>query len=319
MSIQWLSRNQILSRRWSGKELGDLSAVFNPGAIYFDEKFRLLVRVQTRGRETCLVRTESINGQDFRGHEPISRIRGIEDVASPLYHVYDPRLTDIDGVVYVTVAMDIGEGCQVGIARTNDFEDFEFLAIALDHDTRNAVLFPERIGGRYLMLSGPNRVHQTVGATDGDAVSLYESEDLLHWSKVGPVFRGRPHYWDELVGSGPPPVRMSEGWLHIYHGIATHVGSPDIYQAGAILLDPDDPTKVIARTRRNILEPREPWEMTGYVPNIVFPTGLVLQHQSPHSAAPEDAAAFIYYGAANTCVGLVTCRAGELVKACLED
>ena len=90
----------------------------------------------------------------------------------------------------------------------------------------------------------------------GDAIWLTESDDLVEWRPVGEVMSGRPHYWDELIGSGPPPVKTEAGWLHLYHGVATHFASSNIYQAGAVLLDLEDPSRVIARTWDNILEPR---------------------------------------------------------------
>ena len=92
-----------------------------------------------------------------------------------------------------------------------------------------------------------------------------------------PLIEGRFHYWDEFIGSGPPPVKTRQGWLHIYHGVAGHFGSSNIYQAGVMLLDLNDPSKVLARSWCNILEPRELFELTGQVPNVVFPSGMIVK------------------------------------------
>jgi beta-1,4-mannooligosaccharide/beta-1,4-mannosyl-N-acetylglucosamine phosphorylase len=178
------------------------------------------------------------------------------------------------------------------------------------------VLFPERIGGKYLRLERPNTVRLADGPTTGCQIVLAESTDLLHWRSVAPVMSGRAHYWDELIGSGPPPVKTRAGWLHIYHGIATHFGSTNIYQAGAVLLDLANPSQVIARTRDNILEPRLPYELAGQVPNVVFPSGLIVQHSDDEGFAEPDSKIYLYYGAADTCVGLAICRVSDLIAAC---
>ena len=99
----------------------------------------------------------------------------------------------------------------------------------------------------------------------------------LHWEPVATLIEGRFHYWDEFIGSGPPPVKTRQGWLHIYHGVAGHFGSSNIYQAGVMLLDLQDPSKVLSRSWCNILEPREMYELTGQVPNVVFPSGMIVK------------------------------------------
>ena len=154
------------------------------------------------------------------------------------------------------------------------------------------------------------------GVTSGDEIVLSRSDDLLDWRAVAPVMRGRLHCWDELIGPGPPPVKTREGWLLVYHGIATHLASACIYQAGVALLALDDPSTVLARSRNNILEPRELYEMTGQVPNVVFPSGMIVEGYDEQGFAHTDGRALIYYGAADTSVGLATATVGELIAAC---
>ncbi|MFC1639404.1 glycoside hydrolase family 130 protein [Gemmatimonadota bacterium] len=294
----------------------DATSVFNPGAIKFGSKYLLMLRVQTRGRETFLVMAESGNGRDFVPRNELVQFNGIDQVVEPIYHVYDPRLTQIDESVYVMFAADMNDGCRLGVARTLDFEEFEFVGFGAEKDIRNGVLFPERFGGKYLRLDRPNTTALQSGPPSGDEIFLSESEDLVHWWRLGSVFRGRPHYWDERIGSGPPPVKTRDGWLHVYHGIATHFGSSNIYQAGVLLLDLEDPCKVVARGRNNILEPRELYELTGQVPNVVFPGGMIVEEYDDSGYAKVDSEVFLYYGAADTCVGLATTTVGELLLAC---
>ena len=117
------------------------------------------------------------------------------------------------------------------------------------------------------------------------------------------------------MGAGPPPIKTREGWLQIYHGIATHFSSSNIYQAGVFLMDLADPSKVIARGRLNVLEPRELYELTGQVPNVVFPGGAVPERVDAEGFADPDGELYVYYGAADTCVGLARCRLADLIEA----
>jgi predicted GH43/DUF377 family glycosyl hydrolase len=166
------------------------------------------------------------------------------------------------------------------------------------------------------MLERPNRPQNEGAPSSGDAITLSSSEDLKRWQPEGTVLTGRNHYWDELVGAGPPPLLTREGWLLLYHGVATHFRSVNIYQAGAVLLDRDDPRKVLARTSENILEPRALYELTGQVPNVVFPSGLTVDRVDDDGCAPLDAHVWVYYGAADTAVGVATTTVGALLDAC---
>ena len=297
-------------------DLVDPSSVFNPGAIEHDGRIHLMLRVQARSRRTFMVMADSDDGIKFRvANRPVV-LDGIETVSKRLYHVYDPRLTRVGSDLLVLFAADTDDGCNIGVAKTEDLRRFEFLGLETSNDSRNAVLFPERFGDRYLRLERPNLIQPEGGPPTGDQVVLAESDDLLHWSACGDVFRGRPRYFDERIGSGPPPIKTREGWLHIYHGVATHFQSSSIYQAGAVLLDLQDPTKLLARTRDNILEPREPYELTGQVPNVVFPSGMVARSVADEGYATLDSELLVYYGAADTCVALATTTVEERLAAC---
>jgi predicted GH43/DUF377 family glycosyl hydrolase len=293
----------------------DVSSVFNPGAIKFNNKYILLLRVQNRGRETCIVKAESDNGVDFKVDNKIVDFKGMEKVKEKIYHIYDARITKIDDVYYIMFAMDMDAGCQLGLAKTTDFEDFEFLGIVSDGDIRNGVLFPEKINGKYLRFDRPNKVQLEGGPSSGNTIYLSESDDLLKWKAVKPVMGGRFHYWDENIGSGPAPVKTREGWLQIYHGVAMHFGSANIYQAGVSLHDLSDPSIVLHRGKYNILEPRELFELVGQVPNVVFPSGMIVENYNSDGFASMDSKVLVYYGAADTVVGLATSTIKELIEA----
>ncbi len=315
--------------------LVDATSVFNPGACRLEtEQPLLLLRVQTRGRRTIFMRAFGNDRGEFSVEPRIVQISGLDRLgesariepqtakagdqgrpAGGIHHIYDPRITRLEGRWFVTCSIDTNSGCRVGIFTTDDFSRLELLSVTGDVDVRNGVLFPEKTGGRYLLLERPNTVHSTTGVTSGDAIELLSSEDLVRWKSEGPVFSGRRHFWDELIGPGPPPVKTADGWLLLYHGVATHLNA-FIYQAGAVLLKLDDPGVVLGRTRDNILEPRELYEMVGQVPNVVFPSGLICGEHDPDGFLPADNVIEVVYGAADSCVGAATATVQELVTAC---
>jgi len=285
-------------------DIVDPSSVFNPGAVRWGDRYLLMLRVQTRGRRTHFVMAESPNGREFTVWNEAVRIPGLDRVGEPLYHVYDPRITEIDGGFIVMFAADTENGCRLGTARTADFRSFELIGFGTHPDIRNGALFPARFGGRYLRLDRPNRPAGPNDPASGDAICVSESEDLIEWTSRGPVMRGRPRYWDERIGAGPPPVRTRHGWLLIYHGVATHFASVNIYQVGVALLDLEDPLRLVARSPDNVLEPRKLYELVGQVPNVVFPSGMIVDDFDDEGYAREDSVVRVYYGAADTTVCL---------------
>jgi len=321
-AVQRCGRNPILTRDDIpdvSPLVSDVTSVFNPGAIKDGDRYLLLLRVQTRGRETVLMLAESDDGEQFTVQPRLLTIDGLDDVGERIYHIYDPRQTRIGDNIYIVFAADVDGACRLGIARTRDFQRLELVSWTGDRDTRNGVLFQEKVGGRYLRLERPNRVRLENGVTTGSEIVLAESDDLVDWRIAGPVMAGRAHSWDELIGSGPPPVKTREGWLHIYHGVATHFASANIYQAGVALLDLDDPSRVIARGRNNILEPREIYELIGQVPNVVFPSGMIVEDVDDAGFARPASRVLVYYGAADTVVGLATTTIAELMRQALLD
>lgn len=330
------SKNPIITRRDINSdllELQDVSSIFNPGAVVFEDKILLLLRVQNRGRETLLVKAVSENGVDFIIEDHPIIIKGLDpeltDLAKSswekippskfeIYHVYDPRITKLEGKYYVICAIDTSIGCLLGQFITESFEELIFQGFVSEIDVRNGVLFPEKINGKYYRLERPNQVNLLNGPKSGSNITVSCSNDLLHWEGISNLFSGRPHYWDELIGSGPPPLKTKYGWLHIYHGVATHFSSSNIYQAGISFLDLNNPEIVLKRGKYNILEPREIYELTGQVPNVVFPSGMIARTYDEAGFVKNDSEILIYYGAADTCIGLVTTTPEELNNLCRE-
>jgi predicted GH43/DUF377 family glycosyl hydrolase len=312
--------NPILTRldiRSGHPSLRDVSSVFNPGGILYQGKILLLLRVQNRGRETILVKAVSEDGRMFTVDDKPLPIKGLDACPRRIFHIYDPRITLLEGTYHVICAIDTDKGCFLGWFTTSDFEELQFQGLVSEAEVRNGILFPQRIGGKYLRFERPNKVLLENGVTSGSTIVCSESEDLLHWQARGEVFSGRPHFWDELIGSGPPPLKTKEGWLHIYHGIATHFAGVNIYQAGVSLHDLNKPWITLARGRYNILEPRELWELTGQVPNVVFPSAAIPLNTDAEGFIADDTEILVYYGAADTCIGLAVTTVKELMEGCL--
>jgi beta-1,4-mannooligosaccharide/beta-1,4-mannosyl-N-acetylglucosamine phosphorylase len=244
-------------------------------------------------------------------------IRGFDQVEHIVHHLYDPRLTVLDGALYALLAADTDDGCRLVTLRADDLLRWRMLGFDRDGDRRNGVLFPARIGGRFARLQRPNAVAAAGGPPTGDEITIAYSDDLVSWTAERSVMRGRPRFWDERIGAGPPPIRTRDGWLLIYHGVATHFGSCNIYQAGVCLLDADDPSRVVARSPLNILEPREPYELLGQVPNVVFPSAAIVAEEDAEGFALGSSPVRVYYGAADTVVGLAETTIGALLADCV--
>lgn len=304
-------KNPVITRRdiqITHPALQDVSSVFNPGGVRHEGKFLLLLRVQNRARETYFLPAISTNGVDFDIYDQPTEILNLDRCPHKIYHIYDARITaDKAGFYHIFAAIDTDKGCFLGYFKSQDFRHMDFIGIASKPDVRNGVLFPNR----KLRFERPNEERVSGGVKSGVRIVCSQSNNMLDWQEIDEVFAGRAHYWDELIGSGPPPLLCDEGWLHIYHGVATHFGSSNIYQAGISLHDRDRPWITLARGRYNILEPREDYELLGQVPNVVFPSAAI-----PHSDCeilPHNTLINIYYGAADTCVGLALATVDELL------
>ena len=307
-------KNPVITRRdlmSQDPALIDVSSIFNPGGVMHESKFLLLLRVQNRARETFFVKALSSDGLIFELDDHPVQITNLSRCPHGIYHIYDARITRHPGndTYDVICAMDTDAGCFLGYFVSENFTSLDFIALVSPPDVRNGVL----LEGTNYRFERPNRHQGSDGVKTGTAITCSHSEDRLIWQDVAEVFSGRPHYWDELIGSGPPPLKTEAGWLHIYHGVATHFGSANIYQAGVSLHDLERPWITLSRSKYNILEPRELYELTGQVPNVVFPSAAIPLQKDAEGFVPLNSEVYIYYGAADTCVGLVICTIRDLI------
>ena len=220
------------------------------------------------------------------------------------YGVEDPRITYIDGEYLITYSAYSQYGVRVGLARTEDFSQVERVAYITQPDMRNVVIFPEKFGEYYVRLDRPH--------TELTRWSIWisYSKDLIHWGRSKVVMRAQFYRWDAMkLGPGAPPIKTEKGWLNIYHGVfETMAGA--VYRLGVALHDLKDPAKIIGVGDNWILEPEDPWERVGYVPNVVFSCAAVPE---------EDGTLKIYWGGADTVMCVGTANIHELVEHCLKE
>ncbi|MBD7911273.1 MULTISPECIES: glycoside hydrolase family 130 protein [Clostridium] len=215
---------------------------------------------------------------------------------------YDPRLVKIDDAFYIVWCVDFG-GAALGMGMTKDFKEFTRLENPFIPFNRNGVLFPRKVHDKYLLLSRPS----DSGHTPFGDIFISESPDLVYWGKHRRVMsRGGSGWWQGTkIGGGAIPIETSEGWLLFYHGVSGTCNG-FVYSIGAAILDIDNPSKVLYRTRDYLLTPEKEYETTGFVPNVAFPCAT-LQDSATGKIT-------IYYGAADTYVAVAYAKVQELIR-----
>lgn len=200
------------------------------------------------------------------------------------YGVEDARVTPFEGGFLITHVSVSRLGITTSLLRTTDFRTFERLGTIFPPDHKDVVLFPERVDGNHLALTRP--MPGSFGKVLG--IWLAESPDLVHWGGLRPIALPRPGAWDEnRIGASLVPIRVDDGWLELYHG----ADRTNRYGMGALLLDADDPSRVLARTPDPLLVAEVDYERRGFLHDVVFPSGHV---------DLGDGQIRVYYGAADT-------------------
>ena len=281
------------------------AAVMNPGATEQNGDVVLLLRVADRAGYSNIhvARSKSgLAGWDIEP-EPILRY-GLERWRYEQYGCEDARVVYLadEKRWYITYTAYSPAGAAVALARSDDLVTAERVGLIFSPNNKDAVLFPTRFDGRWAVLHRPD-------AGGMEHIWSAYSPDLIHWGEPHCVLpEGGGPAWDAAkVGAGPPPVLTRHGWLLIYHGVKAY-GGHYVYRAGAAMLDRDKPHKVIARAREWIFQAEEPYELSGLVPNVVFPSGLLLRGDE----------LWMYYGAADSHTCLAIARLDD-VLAILEE
>lgn len=236
-----------------------------------------------------------------------------------LLRLYDPRIIPIGDEIYLCLAMDTVHGLRGCIARLNDtLDDFEIISASVP-DNRNMVLFPEKIGGYYVRLERPFPVYSR--GKDRFDIWLSKSADLKFWGESELLLGVEDvPYANDKIGPAAPPVKTKYGWLTLFHAVDKEREGRgqtewDLhwnkrYTAGVMLLDLENPAKVIGMSKEPLIVPDMPYERDyGFRQNVIFPGGMIVE---------DDGSVKIYYGAADSveCVAFTTVE--ELVALCTE-
>ena len=227
--------------------------------------------------------------------------------------IYDPRLTVIDGKCYVCFAMNTRHGLRGGIAVTEDFAKFDIISLTAP-DNRNMVLFPEKINGMFMRLERPMPVYSR--GRNSEAFDLWSSmsPDMEFWGRTKLVLgKEQVPFTNSKIGPGAPPIKTREGWLCTFHSVqnmdvnlyAWERSWRKSYYGGLMLLDLNDPSKIIAMAEKPLLMPDSDYELDGFRGSVIFPGGMILE---------DSGEVKIYYGAADTVECLATADVNDLLK-----
>lgn len=295
--------------------------IFNAGVAKFQGKYVMVFRndfdhIPRGGFRGCVVGVAfSDDGKNWAVRD--TPFLSPESLGDPdVTRVYDPRLTVMEGRCYLCFAVDTRHGLRGGIAVTDDFEKIQVLSLS-EPDNRNMVLFPEKIGGTYVRLDRPMPVYSR--GKDRFDLWLSRSPDLRYWGdhKLLLGVEDVP-FANDKIGPGAPPIKTEAGWLTLFHAVHRDDAGrgkngwedkwTKCYHAGIMLLDMEDPSKIIGMSREPLLAPETSWEADdGFRTNVIFPGGMLLE---------DSGEVKIYYGASDTVECLATADVHDLIALC---
>jgi beta-1,2-mannobiose phosphorylase / 1,2-beta-oligomannan phosphorylase len=321
--------------------------VYNPGAIYEDGKYHLFYRAVGRGEDwhSSIGHAVSDDGERF---ERLAEPALVRENDSEKRGLEDPRITKIDDTFYMAYAAYDGVSPRLSIATSKDLmiwkkygpalKNFKFENVGgeflkwqngkfvrktkVGEWSKSGGIFPRKIDGKYWMMFGEYKIWMAT------------SDDLISWSVISaPMVECRPeNFFDcAFVEMGPPPIETEKGWLVLYHGIDFKAN----YRIGFVLLDLEDPQKILFRCDEPIFEAQEPYELSGLIdilpggvdalqkmnekdllmhiqkmknknkmPTVVFCPGAVL----------KDGVLRIFYGAGDDLICTATAEIGDILN-----
>ncbi|HHN48400.1 MAG TPA: glycosidase [Bacteroidales bacterium] len=319
-----------------------IECLLNPGAFRFNNKTWLLCRVAERppqnegsmqvpvftNKGEIEIKTFYLNDPDLDASDPrviiykgvnylttLSHLRlvcsedGIHfyepDGFKPLfgegplesYGIEDCRVSTFEGGYHLTYTKVSSVAVGVGYMFTEDWKSFDRRGMIFPPHNKDCAIFDEKVNGKYFALHRPSSPE-----LGGNFMWIAESPDLWHWGNHKCIAVTRPAMWDSArIGAGAAPIKTSEGWLEIYHG----ANKENRYCLGALLLDLNEPWKVLARSKDPIMEPIMDYEKTGFFGNVIFTNGHVV----------EGDRISMYYGASDE----VICGAHLSIKQILDS
>jgi predicted GH43/DUF377 family glycosyl hydrolase len=281
-----------------------VATVHNAGVVKHNGRYIMLFRSHLHNGRSIIGRADSDDGFSFTVHPKPFLTPETDSIFGEYeeFGVEDLRINPVEDEYLLAYSAYSRHGVRIALASTRDFEKVERIALITQADLRNVVIFPEKFSGRYVRLDRP---HSEISPW---SIWISYSPDLVHWGDSKVIMKPVPYHWDEMkIGPGAPPFKTEKGWLSIYHGVfETMAGA--VYRLGVALHELEDPAKVIGVSDEWILQPEDSWEVSGYVPNVVFSCGAVPE---------DDGKVKIYWGGADTVMCAGTAHVDELVDLCL--
>lgn len=280
------------------------NSVFNSAVVPFEGGFVGVFRCDSRSISMDIFLGRSSDGIHWQIEDEPLVFTGADGEILHKEYRYDPRVCFLEDRYYITWCNGY-HGPTIGVAYTHDFKTFTQLENAFLPFNRNGVLFPRKIGGRYLMMSRPS----DNGHTPFGDIFVSQSPDMEFWGRhrymMGTV-KGNESAWQSTkIGPGSVPIETDEGWLLIYHGVLTTCNGY-VYRIGCALLDLEEPWKVKFRPNEYLMAPIELYECVGDVPNVVFPCATLCDADTGRIT--------MYYGCADTVTGMAFTTVEELLR-----
>ena len=331
MKLKKYENNPILTKNPSNQ--WEELCVLNPAVIFNDEDqtFYMLYRAAGNDKQhyIYLGLAKSKDGIHFerQSNEPLIKpdVNGADGGGCE-----DPRLVKIEDYYFLTYASRplapgqywredkeyfgfqpkagprvlIYNDTETHLAVSKDLVNWKKLGRITDPrtDDRDVIIFPETCGGKYVKISRDMYKCGEGHENKNPAMWISFSNDLLDWREEEQLFYQGQEEWESAkVGGSCPPIKTDKGWLFIYHGVSE---VDHAYRVGAMMLDLDDPRKILAKTKNFIMEPEFPFETGGFYNGCVFPTGIV----------DKDGTLYIYYGAGDQCICLATIDKEEMIN-----
>lgn len=212
------------------------------------------------------------------------------------FGIEDCRVATMEDSFYLTFTEVSSVAVGVGLISTPDFKQYQHNGMIFPPHNKDCALFEEKINGMYYALHRPSSPE-----LGGNFIWLAQSPDRLHWGNHRCIAVTRENSWDSArVGAGASPIKTSKGWLEIYHGADQN----HRYCLGALLLDLDDPSKVLARSENPIMEPIAEYEQTGFFGNVIFTNGHYIDGDT----------IYMYYGASDEVICMAKLSISEILK-----
>ncbi len=292
-----------------------INATLNPGAIYFNDKYIMVIRTEGLDRKSIFALAESDNGID--GFRFTGKPLVWDDIDAEETNQYDMRLVQHeDGWIYgiycserkdpEAPAFDTSSAvAQAGLVRTRDLTSWERLPNITTNSPqqRNVVLHPEFVDGKYAFYTRPQDGFISTGSGGGIAFGLCEDilNPVIHEETV--IDERQYHTVYEVKnGQGPAPLKTDRGWIHIAHGVRNTAAGLR-YVLYTFATDLNDPTRVIAKPGGHFIAPYDD-ERVGDVSNVIFCNGAVVN---------EKEEVFIYYASSDTRCHVATTTLEKLV------